>query len=78
ASVITDDAAHIKRIIFNARMLPALEILDPELTVGLPAKNTAATGMDALTHRLEAICSPLYQPMAEGIAMQGKRLEQQN
>ncbi|MBN4659253.1 iron-containing alcohol dehydrogenase, partial [Escherichia coli] len=65
ASVITDDTAHIIRIIFHARMLPALVILDPELTVGLPAKITAATGMDALSHSLEAFCSPLFHPMAE-------------
>jgi alcohol dehydrogenase class IV len=77
ASVITDDAAHIKRIIFHARMLPALVILDPELTVGLPAKITAATGMDALSHNLEAFCSPLFHPMAEGIALEGMRLVQE-
>lgn len=77
ASVITDDAAHIKRIIFHARMLPALVILDPELTIGLPAKITAATGMDALSHSLEAFCSPLFHPMAEGIALEGMRLVQQ-
>ncbi|MDD2161738.1 iron-containing alcohol dehydrogenase [Pseudomonas sp. MIL19] len=77
SSVITDDAAHIKRIIFHARMLPALVILDPELTLGLPAKITAATGMDALSHNLEAFCSPLFHPMAEGIALEGMRLVQQ-
>ncbi|MDP3814830.1 iron-containing alcohol dehydrogenase [Pseudomonas sp.] len=77
AAVITDDAAQIKRIIFHARMLPALVILDPELTIGLPAKLTAATGMDALSHCLEAFCSPLFHPMAEGIALEGMRLVQQ-
>lgn len=77
ASVITDEAAHIKRIIFHARMLPALVILDPELCIGLPAKITAATGMDALSHNLEAYCSPLFHPMAEGIALEGMRLVQQ-
>jgi len=74
ASVITDDKAHVKRIIFHARMLPAAVILDPELTVGLPAKLTAATGMDALSHNLEAYCSPFYHPMASGIALEGMRL----
>ncbi|MBQ0743434.1 MAG: iron-containing alcohol dehydrogenase [Pseudomonas sp.] len=74
ASVITDDEAHIKRIIFHARMLPALVILDPELTVGLPPRITAATGMDALSHNLEAYCSPVFHPMAEGIALEGMRL----
>ncbi|NQD92374.1 iron-containing alcohol dehydrogenase [Pseudomonas sp. CrR25] len=76
ASVITDDAAHIKRIIFHAKMLPALVILDPQLTLGLPPKVTAATGMDALSHSLEAYCSPLFHPMAEGIALEGMRLVQ--
>lgn len=74
ASVITDDEAHVKRIIFHARMLPALVILDPELTTGLPPGITAATGMDALSHNLEAYCSPLFHPMAEGIALEGMRL----
>ncbi len=74
ASVITDDDAHVKRIIFHARMLPALVILDPELTTGLPPGITAATGMDALSHNLEAYCSLLFHPMAEGIALEGMRL----
>ena len=77
ASVITDDHAHVKRIIFHAKMLPAVVILDPELTVGLPAKLTAATGMDALSHNLEAYCSPFYHPMATGIALEGIRLIKQ-
>ncbi len=74
ASVITDLADHTKKIIFHPRMLPALVIEDPELTVGLPAHITAATGMDALSHCLEAWCSPFYHPMAEGIAAEGMRL----
>jgi alcohol dehydrogenase class IV len=74
ASVITDTKAHVKRTIFHARMLPATVILDPELTVGLPARLTAATGMDALSHNLEAYCSPFYHPMAAGIALEGMRL----
>jgi len=74
ASVITDDKAHVKRIIFHARMLPAAVILDPGLSIGLPARLTAATGMDALSHSLEAYCSPFYHPMAAGIALEGIRL----
>ncbi|MGQ7819359.1 iron-containing alcohol dehydrogenase [Metapseudomonas furukawaii] len=74
AAVITDDQAQLKRIIFHARMLPAIVLLDPELTLGLPRTLTAATGMDALSHSLEAFCSPLYHPMAEGIALEGMRL----
>ncbi|TEA77550.1 iron-containing alcohol dehydrogenase [Allopusillimonas ginsengisoli] len=76
ASVITDEEAHIKRIIFHARMLPAVVVLDAELCVGLPAGLTAATGMDALSHNLEALCSPLHHPMAHGIALEGIRLIQ--
>jgi len=74
ASVITDLSEHTKKIIFHPRMLPAVVIEDPELTLGLPAKVTAATGMDALSHCLEAWCSPFYHPMAEGIAAEGMRL----
>lgn len=77
ASVITDEAAHVKRIIFHARMLPAVVILDPELTLLLPPGLTAATGMDALSHNLEAFCSPFYHPMAAGIAVEGIRLVKQ-
>ncbi len=74
ASVITDVRAHTKRIIFHPRMLPAIVIEDPELTLGLPTNVTAATGMDALSHSIEAFCSPLYHPLAEGIAVESMRL----
>jgi alcohol dehydrogenase class IV len=74
ASVITDIASHTKKIIFHPRMLPSIVIEDPQLTVGLPPHVTAATGMDALSHCLEAYCSPFYHPMAEGIAVEGMRL----
>ena len=74
ASVITDEDAHIKRLIFHPLMLPSIVILDPQLTVGLPPHITAATGMDALSHNLEALCSPFYHPLAEGIAVEGIRL----
>ena len=74
AAVIVNEAEHKKAIIFHPKMLPACVILDPELTVGLPAGLTAATGMDALSHNLEAFCSPGYHPMAEGIAIEGIRL----
>ena len=74
ASVITDTDSHVKRIIFHPKMLPQIVILDPELTVGLPAGLTAATGMDALSHNLEAYSSPVFHPMAEGIAIQGMHL----
>ena len=74
ASVIVDEKAHVKRIIFHPKMLPTTVILDPELTFALPAHITAATGMDALSHNLEALCSPFYHPLAQGIAVEGIRL----
>ena len=74
ASVITDPGTHTKRIIFHPNMLPAIVILDAELTVGLPPHLTAATGMDAFSHALEAYCANYYHPMAEGIAIESIRL----
>ena len=74
SSVITDHAAQKKKIIFHPNMLPRAVILDPELTISLPPKMTAATGMDALSHNLESYCVPNYHPMAEGIALEGMRL----
>ncbi|HXV39840.1 MAG TPA: iron-containing alcohol dehydrogenase [Steroidobacteraceae bacterium] len=74
ASVITDLRDHTKKIIFHPKMMPGVVIADPELTLGLPPKVTAATGMDALSHCLEAYCAPSYHPMAEGIAVEGMRL----
>lgn len=74
ASVITDQRDHTKKIIFHPRMLPAIVIADPALTVGLPPAMTAAVGMDALSHNLEAYCSPFYHPLAQGIALEGMRL----
>lgn len=74
ASVILDEATHIKKIIFHPRMLPAVVISDPELTLGLPPRITAATGMDALAHNLEAYCAPGFHPLADGIALEGMRL----
>lgn len=73
-AVITDENDHTKRIIFHPRMMPGRVINDPELTAGLPPHLTAATGMDALSHNLEALCSPVYHPMAAGIATEGIRL----
>jgi alcohol dehydrogenase class IV len=74
AGVILDEEARIKKIIFHPKMLPSVVIMDPELTVGLPASITAATGMDALSHCIEAYCAPTFHPMAEGVALQGMRL----
>jgi alcohol dehydrogenase class IV len=74
ASVILDERDNLKKIIFHPKMLPAIVIADPALTLGLPPHVTAAVGMDALSHNLEAFCSPFYHPMAEGIALEGMRL----
>ncbi len=74
AALVVDEAAQCKKIIFHPKMLPAIVIADPQLTVGLPANITAATGMDALSHNLEAYCAPGYHPLADGIALEGMRL----
>ena len=74
ASVITDPSDHTKKIIFHPGMLPGRVVADPELTVGLPPHLTAWTGIDALSHCLEAYCAPGFHPMADGIATEGIRL----
>jgi len=74
ASAIVNEKTGIKKIIFHPKFLPSIVILDPVLTVGLPPKLTAATGMDALAHNLEAYCAPGFHPMADGIALEGMYL----
>jgi alcohol dehydrogenase class IV len=74
AGVILDEEMRTKKIIFHPRMLPVTVILDPELTLGLPRHITGATGMDALSHCLEAYCAPGFHPMADGIAAEGMAL----
>jgi len=74
AGVITNQETHTKKVIFHPRMLPKIVVCDPELTLDLPAKVTAGTGMDALAHCLEAYCAPGFHPMADGIAVEGIRL----
>ena len=74
AAAIINDETKVKKIVFHPRMLPTLTILDPKLTVGMPAFLTAATGMDAFAHNLEAYCAPGYHPMADGIALEGMSL----
>ena len=78
AGVVTHPTTHEKKIIFHPSIMPKVSILDPELTVGLPAKLTAATGMDALAHNLEAYCAPFYHPLAVGVALEGMRLVKDN
>jgi alcohol dehydrogenase class IV len=74
ASVILNEDIGVKNIIFHPKFLPSIVILDPLLTVGLPSQITAATGMDALAHNLEAYCAPGFHPMADGIALEGMKL----
>ena len=74
ASVILNEDLGIKKIIFHPKFLPSIVILDPILTKDLPKEITAATGMDALAHNLEAYCAPGYHPMADGIALEGIRI----
>ena len=74
ASVILNEDTGIKKIIFHPKFLPSIVILDPLLTKSLPPDITAATGMDALAHNLEAYCAPGYHPMADGIALEGIRI----
>jgi alcohol dehydrogenase class IV len=74
ASVILNEETGVKNIIFHPKFLPSIVILDPLLTVGLPSQITAATGMDALAHNLEAYCAPGFHPMADGIALEGMKL----
>jgi alcohol dehydrogenase class IV len=74
AGVLTNSATHKKKIIFHPKLMPAVTICDPELTVGMPKFITAGTGMDAFAHCLEAYCSPFYHPMSQGIALEGMRL----
>lgn len=78
AGVLTNSLTHKKKIIFHPKLMPAVTICDPELTVGMPAFITAGTGMDALAHCLEAYCSPFYHPMSQGIALEGMRLVFEN
>jgi alcohol dehydrogenase len=78
AGVVTHPETHEKKIIFHPQMMPKFALLDPGLTVGLPAKLTAATGMDAFAHCLEAYCAPTYHPLAQGVAVEGLRLVKDN
>jgi alcohol dehydrogenase class IV len=74
ASVLTNTAEHVKKVIFHPKILPSVVIADPELTSGMPPVITVGTGMDAFAHCLEAYCAPSYHPMCAGIALEGMRL----
>ena len=74
SSVISEDATHVKRIVFSPALLAKAVFADPELTLALPASVTAATGMDALTHNIESYLSTAYHPACDGIALEGVRI----
>ena len=78
AGVLSNSVTHEKKIIFHPKILAAVVICDPELTVGMPKMITAGTGMDAFAHCLEAYSSPHYHPMSQGIAVEGMRLVKEN
>lgn len=74
STVISDDETHVKKIIFSPRLMAVRVFADPDLTRGLPAAMTAATGMDALTHLVESYLAKGTQPLCDGIALEGLRL----
>jgi alcohol dehydrogenase len=78
AGVYTNELTKEKKIIFHPKMLPAIVILDPELTVPLPKSLTAFTGMDALAHCLESYCSNFFHPFSQGIALEGMFIVKNN
>ena len=71
AAVVILESTGLKTVIFSPHLAPQVALCDPELTVGLPPFLTAATGVDALTHCVEAYLATGYHPMADGIAIQG-------
>ena len=74
SSVVSENDTHLKRVVFSPKILAKVVFADPELTFGLPAAVTAATGMDALTHNIESYLSPAYHPLCDGIALEGTRI----
>lgn len=71
SAIISEDTTHQKRILFSPRLIARMVFADPALTLELPAPVTAATGMDAFTHNLEAYLAKMYHPICEGIALEG-------
>ncbi len=74
SAVISCDHSHAKKVVFSPKLLAQRVFLDPELSVGLPAAITAATGMDALTHCVESYLATAFHPLCDGIALEGLRL----
>ena len=71
SAIISDDITHQKKILFSPKLLAKIVFADPMLTMDLPAFVTAATGMDALTHNMEAFLAKNYHPICDGIALEG-------
>jgi alcohol dehydrogenase class IV len=71
SAIIADDDTHQKKILFSPKLLAKIIFADPILTMELPPAVTAATGMDALTHNLEAYIAKMEHPLCEGIALEG-------
>jgi alcohol dehydrogenase class IV len=71
SAIISDDETHQKKILFSPKLLARIVFADPRLTMGLPPAVTAATGMDALTHNMEAFLAKTPHPLCEGIALEG-------
>jgi alcohol dehydrogenase class IV len=71
SAVISDDVTHQKKILFSPKLLAKIVFADPLLTMDLPSFITAATGMDALTHNMEAFLAKNYHPICDGIALEG-------
>ncbi len=74
SAIIADDETHQKKILFSPKLLAKVVFADPELTYELPPFITAATGMDALTHNMEAFLAKNYHPICDGIALEGMKL----
>ena len=71
SAIISDDVTHQKKILFAPKLIAKIVFADPVLTMDLPGLITAATGMDALTHNMEAYLAKMPHPMCEGIGLQG-------
>ena len=78
SAIIADDETHQKKILFSPKLLAKIVFADPMLTMELPPNITAATGMDALTHNMEAYLAKMPHPLCEGIALQGISLISQS
>jgi len=74
STVVADDQTHVKKVIFSPRLLAKAVFADPELTTALPPAVTGATGLDAMTHLIEAFLAKGWHPMADGIALEGLHL----